>query len=46
MAFLYEPALLIEKLETFDYILPLRENIDVAAPKNVENFLVLKGKLT
>jgi hypothetical protein len=33
-------------LETFDYILPLREPIDVECPKNIENLLVLKGKLT
>lgn len=38
--------MLIEKLETFDYILPLKEHIDIAAPKNTANFHILKGKLT
>lgn len=46
MAFHHEPVLLIEKLETFDYILPLRDNINLEAPKNAENFFILKGKLT
>jgi hypothetical protein len=38
-------VLLVEKLEGFDYILPLREHIDVASPKINESFLVLRGEL-
>jgi hypothetical protein len=38
-------VLLVEKLEGFDYILPLKEHIDIASPEIEANFLVLRGEL-
>lgn len=45
ITFDHQPILLIEKLETFDYILPLKEHIDIASPKNTANFYMLQGNL-
>lgn len=33
IAFDHEPLLLIEKLDAFDYLLPLRAEIDTASPE-------------
>lgn len=41
-----EPVILIEKLSSFDYMLPLRKPIDVSHPKVLNDFTLLKGTLT
>lgn len=42
----HTPVLLIEKLQSFDYILPLKQNIDIKSHKTDENFIILGGKIT
>ena len=41
----HQPMLLLQKLESFDYCLPLKANIDITSEKTKTNFTVLTGLL-
>lgn len=46
ICFHYEPIILIEKLSSFDYMLPLKKSIDISSPKVLKDFTIVKGNLT
>ena len=41
----HQPVLILEKLQTFDYCLPLKGNINISEPKTHENFVVMFGQI-